>query len=201
MCSRALYVTSSPLKSPSRNGPMGQLRPFSTAMSMSSKFATPASSRWYASCVAAWRMRLTMNPSIFLLMRTGVRPIARAIAIANGLGQVGGSPHPGAGRLRVLRGQAPLLNAASQVSAVRFHRLPELIVRLVVKGDVDAMQCGLLGDLGAHRPRSDYSQTLHQGPGDRGPREIDRFRGVGDIWRFGGVLTAQRRFGSPRLVS
>src|SRR5713226_5631888 len=45
ICSRALYVTSSPLKSPSRNGPIGQLSPFSTAISMSSKPATPASSR------------------------------------------------------------------------------------------------------------------------------------------------------------
>src|SRR5215472_4623120 len=40
MCRRALYVTSRPLKSPSRKGPIGQLRPFSTAVSMSSNDAT-----------------------------------------------------------------------------------------------------------------------------------------------------------------
>src|SRR3984893_2613348 len=78
MCSRALYVMSSPLKSPSLNGPNGQLSPFSTAISMSSNPATPASSSRYASWVAACRIRLTMNPSISLLIRTGVLPPSRA---------------------------------------------------------------------------------------------------------------------------
>ena len=49
---------------------------------MSSNVATSASRSRYASCVAAWRIRLTMNPSISLLSTTGVRPISRARAVA-----------------------------------------------------------------------------------------------------------------------
>src|SRR5882762_1871715 len=63
---------SRPLKSSRWNGPIGQFKPFCTAVSMSSALATPSSSKRRASSEAAKRMRLTMKPQISFLSRLGV---------------------------------------------------------------------------------------------------------------------------------
>src|SRR5207245_2484971 len=132
MCKRALYVMSRPLKSPRRNGPIGQLSPFSTAVSMSSKRATPASSRRYASC-GGGREPVELGEYLALHAEILEDRFDDKVGAVHRLGQIGGRVHTRSGRLSVSSGQAPLLHAAVQVSPVGLHRLSELFICLVVE--------------------------------------------------------------------
>ena len=74
---RTPSTVSSPEKSESSNGPMGQLSPVRVAVSMSSTVATSSASSANASRDAAPRMRLTMKPSISRSTTIAVRPMRR----------------------------------------------------------------------------------------------------------------------------
>src|SRR6185437_12311865 len=77
------------------------------------------------------------------------------------LAEVAGRPHPIQRRIRHGLRQPALLDSSRQVSAIGVSRLAKLCFVLVLQGDLDTMQSGLLGDLRTHAAGADHSEPRH----------------------------------------